>query len=108
MSACRHGMPSPVNCFECMEDGNLEPSPPRSTQVRSHAASAEGEHDDSVHAVIVTVGGHGISIRELVVQTGLRARVLENVIWRLDVKQSRVHRVPGSKPQRYAAGGTPG
>jgi hypothetical protein len=31
---CPHGMPTPAACYECMEDGNLEPpSPPSGPQV---------------------------------------------------------------------------
>jgi len=26
-AACTHGMPTPAACFECMEDGNIEPPP---------------------------------------------------------------------------------
>lgn len=27
MTACTHGMPSPASCVECMEEGNLPPTP---------------------------------------------------------------------------------
>lgn len=27
MSACTHGMPSPLTCVDCMNEGNLPPAP---------------------------------------------------------------------------------
>lgn len=46
MADCPHGMPTPAACFECMEDGNLEP-PPRPDPERYHPHSqVEARHTD--------------------------------------------------------------
>jgi hypothetical protein len=67
-------------------------------------ASLEGEHDNTVHAAIVDAGDAGLTLMELEERTGLRNRVLQNVTWRLEVKQRRVHRLPGTRPCRKAPG----
>src|SRR5262245_1269753 len=106
MRSCPHGMPSPASCIECMEEGNFEASAPPRPPHRKREASLEGEHDERVYAAVRAAGPRGISLRELEEQTGLSYRILHNVVpWRLGARQNRVHLVPGSRPQRFAAGG---
>jgi hypothetical protein len=102
---CPHGMPTPATCFECMEEGNLPSSGPAGRIARELPASLEGEHDGIVYAAIVEAGVAGVTLAELEERTGLRSRVLQNVTWRLEVKQNRVHHVPSTRPRRYAPGG---
>jgi hypothetical protein len=68
--------------------------------------SMEGEHDDRVHAVLLTAGNTGLSLRELEQITDLTYRVLHNVTWRLE-NQGRARRVPGTRPIRYVARASP-
>lgn len=90
-----------------MEEGNLPRGRPPGSTVRDRPSSLEGEHDNVVYNAIVDVGPVGAMLSELEDTTGLRNRVLHNVTWRLEVKQHRVHRVPGSRPIRFAAGSSP-
>jgi hypothetical protein len=53
---------------------------------------------------MVEAGDADVTLAELEERTGLRNRVLQNVTWRLEVKQNRVHRLPGTRPYRYAPG----
>jgi hypothetical protein len=87
-----------------MEEGNLPSSGPAKHLDRDRAASLEGEHDSTVYAAIVEAGDAGLTLVELEERTGLRNRVLQNVTWRLEVKQRRVHRLPDIRPYRYAPG----
>lgn len=87
-----------------MEEGNLPSSGPSRHVARDRPASLEGEHDSVVYAALVDAGDAGLTLAELEGRTGLRNRVLQNVTWRLEVKQNRVHRVPGTRPHRYAPG----
>lgn len=105
VTSCPHGMPSPASCFACMEEGNLPASAPARHLARDQPASIEGEHDSVVYAAIVDAGDRGLTLGEIEERTGLRNRVLQNVTWRLEVGQNRVHRVPGTRPHRYASGG---
>jgi hypothetical protein len=97
-------MPTPASCFECMEEGNLPSRGPAKHLDRDRPASLEGEHDSIVYAAIIDAGEAGLTLVELEERTGLRNRVLQNVTWRLEVKQRRVHRLPGTRPYRYAPG----
>jgi hypothetical protein len=87
-----------------MEEGKLASIGPAKHPDRDRPASLEGEHDNTVYAAIVDAGDAGLTLVELEERTGLRNRVLQNVTWRLEVKQRRVHRLPGTPPYRYAPG----
>jgi hypothetical protein len=110
VSSCRcddvpYGMPSAASCFECMEEGNLPASAPARRLERDRPASTEGEHDSVVYAAIVDAGGRGLTLGELEERTGLRNRVLQNVTWRLEVKQNPGwSRPPGPPPPARPVG----
>lgn len=97
-------MPTPASCVECMEEGNIPSARPSRHVTRDRSASLEGEHDSVVYAALLDAGDAGLTLVELEERTGLRNRVLQNVTWRLEVKQNRVHRVPGTRPHRYRPG----
>lgn len=61
--------------------------------------SQVGEHDQVVLAAVVAAGEFGLTITEVATQTGLRRRICENTLFRLEVKYGDL--VSVGRPKRY-------
>lgn len=67
-----------------------------------HQRSMPGEHSDTVSEAIERAGPNGTDLFELEASTGIRKRVLENVVWHLE-NQGRAYRLASRPRLRYVA-----
>lgn len=61
--------------------------------------SQVGEHDQTVLAAVLAAGDFGLTITEVATQTGIRRRICENVLFRLEVRYGDL--VSVGRPKRY-------